>query len=112
MDCMSDKVLELNDANWETDVLTAREPVLVDFWAEWCVPCRTLTPTMEALAEQFSGRLKVGKLNVEENEQVPYKYNITTLPTLMVFKGGQVTEQRVGLISKDNLVRLLEPHLS
>jgi thioredoxin 1 len=108
---MSDNVLELTDANWEKDVLTAREPVLVDFWAEWCVPCRTLTPTIEALAQQFSGRLKVGKLNVEENEQVPYKYNITTLPTLMVFKGGQVTEQRVGLISKDNLVRLLEPHL-
>ncbi len=107
----SDNVRELNDGNWDADVLGSKEPVLVDFWAEWCVPCRTLAPTIEAVAQQFAGRLKVGKLNVEENEHVPFRYNITTLPTLMVFKGGQVSEQRIGLISRDNLVKLLEPLL-
>jgi thioredoxin 1 len=91
---------------------TSPRPVLVDFWAEWCVPCKTLLPAIEAVARQFDGRLKVGKLNVEENAQVPYRYNITTLPTLIVFKGGQVAEQRVGLVSKENLVKLLEPHLA
>ncbi len=108
---MSDNVRELNDGNWEADVLGSKEPVLVDFWAEWCVPCRTLAPTIEAVAQQYAGRLKVGKLNVEENEHVPFQYNITTLPTLMVFKGGQVSEQRVGLVSRDNLVKILEPLL-
>jgi thioredoxin 1 len=92
-------------------VLGSEQPVLVDFWAEWCVPCKTLVPAIEAVAEQFNGRLKVGKLNVEQNAQVPYRYNITTLPTLMIFKRGQVSEQRVGLLSKENLVKLVEPHL-
>jgi thioredoxin 1 len=108
---MSDKVATYTDGNWDADVLGSNEPVLVDFWAEWCAPCKALAPTMEALADQFDGKLRVGKFNVEENEQVPYKYNITSLPTLMIFKGGQVSEQRVGLISKENLVKLIEPHL-
>jgi thioredoxin len=109
---MADRLKIYTDQNWETDVLASSEPVLVDFWADWCVPCKTLVPTIEAVAAQFDGRLKVGKLNVEENAQVPFRYNITTLPTLMVFKGGQVSEQRVGLVSKDNLVKLIEPHLA
>ena len=108
---MADKVETYSDGNWENDVLASQQPVLVDFWAEWCAPCRSLAPTIEAVAAQFQGKLKVGKFNVEENEQVPYKYNITSLPTLMIFKGGQVSEQRVGLISKENLVKLIEPHL-
>ncbi len=108
---MSEKVATYNDGNWDADVLGSQEPVLVDFWAEWCQPCKSLAPTIEALAAQYDGKLRVGKFNVEENEQVPYKYNITSLPTLMIFKGGQVSEQRVGLISKENLVKLIEPHL-
>ena len=108
---MADKVETYSDGNWEQDVLGSAQPVLVDFWAEWCAPCKSLAPTIEAVASQFQGKLKVGKFNVEENEQVPYKYNITTLPTLMIFKGGQVSEQRIGLISKENLVKLIEPHL-
>jgi thioredoxin 1 len=86
-------------------------PVLVDFWAEWCVPCRTILPAVEAVAREFGGRLKVGKLNVEENADVPFRYNITTLPTLLIIKGGVVSEQRVGLISRDNLARLVEAQL-
>ena len=105
------KLQTLTDANWEAEVMASKEPVLVDFWAEWCAPCKTLVPTIEALAEQYQGRLKVGKMNVEDNDSVPFRYSITTLPTLMIFKKGQVSEQRVGLISKDNLVKLIEPLL-
>jgi thioredoxin 1 len=109
---MAEQILTLTDQTWQSEVVSSPGAVLVDFWAEWCVPCKTLLPAIEAVARQFDGRLKVGKLNVEENADVPYRYNITTLPTLIVFKGGQVAEQRVGLVSKENLVKLLEPHLA
>jgi thioredoxin 1 len=108
---MAENLLTYTDQGWEMDVLGSPQPVLVDFWAEWCVPCKTLVPIIEAVAAQFDGKLKVGKLNVEENDQVPFKYGITTLPTLMLFKNGQVSEQRIGLISKENLVKLVEPHV-
>lgn len=108
---MAGTILELTDDTWEKEVMSSPHAVLVDFWADWCVPCKTLLPSIEAVAKQFDGRLKVAKLNVEENAQVPYRYNITTLPTLIVFKKGMVAEQRVGLLSKENLVKLLEPHL-
>ena len=108
---MAETLLTYTDQTWEKDVLGSQQPVLVDFWAGWCVPCKTLVPIIEAVAAQFDGKLRVGKLNVEENDQVPFKYGITTLPTLMLFKNGQVSEQRVGLISKDNLVKLVEPHV-
>jgi thioredoxin 1 len=108
---MAGTILDLTDQSWEAEVMASSQPVLVDFWAEWCVPCKALLPSIEAVARQFDGRLKVAKLNVEENAQVPYRYNITTLPTLIVFKAGQVAEQRIGLVSKENLVKLLEPHL-
>jgi thioredoxin 1 len=105
------KLQTYTDANWDAEVLNSSEPVLVDFWADWCQPCKALVPTIEALAEQYQGRLKVGKMNVEDNDSVPFRYSITTLPTLMIFKKGQVSEQRVGLVSKDNLVKLIEPLL-
>ena len=108
---MAENLLTYTDQGWEKDVLGSPQPVLVDFWAEWCVPCKTLVPIIEAVAAQFDGKLKVGKLNVEENDQVPFKYGITTLPTLMLFKNGQVSEQRIGLISKENLVKLVLPHV-
>jgi thioredoxin 1 len=108
---MGDTLKTYTDQSWQTDVLGSPQPVLVDFWADWCVPCKTLVPILEAVAAQLDGKVKVGKLNVEENDQVPFKYGITTLPTLMLFKNGQVSEQRVGLISKENLVKLLEPHV-
>jgi thioredoxin 1 len=108
---MSDKLTTLTDENWESEVVKNQAPVLVDFWAEWCVPCKTLTPIVESVAEHFAGRLKVGKMNVEENGDVPIKYEIRSLPTLLLLKGGQVAEQRLGLVSKEHLIKLVEPHL-
>jgi thioredoxin 1 len=106
------KLREIKDANWDAEVMASTQPVLVDFWAEWCQPCKVLEPTVEAVAQQYEGRLKVFKMNVEDNDSVPFRYSITTLPTLMIFKKGQVSEQRVGLIGKDNLVKLIEPLLA
>ena len=108
---MSEKVLTLTDGNWSAEVLSAEQPVLVDFWADWCVPCKTLAPSVDAVAGELAGRLKVGKMNVEENSDVPFRYNITSLPTLLLIKGGQVAEQRVGLMSKDKLLGFITPHL-
>ncbi|MCU0240821.1 MAG: thioredoxin [Vicinamibacteria bacterium] len=109
---MSEHTITLTDANWEQEVIASPQPVLVDFWAEWCAPCRSLAPTIDALAAEMSGRLRVGKLNVEENPQVAMRYGITNLPTLLLLKGGQVREQRMGLISKDKLVQLVTPQLA
>jgi len=109
---MAESLLTYTDQSWEKDVLGSPQPVLVDFWAEWCVPCKTLVPIIEAVAAQFDGKLRVGKLNVEENNDVPFRYNITAMPTLILLKGGKVVEQRVGKMSKDALVKLVEPHLS
>jgi thioredoxin 1 len=109
---MSNAVASFTDQNWEAEVMTSVQPVLVDFWASWCGPCRALAPTIEAIAAQYAGKLKVGKLNVEENGDVPMRYSITALPTLLILKGGKVAEQRVGLVSKDMLVRLVDAQLS
>jgi thioredoxin 1 len=108
---MSDKIQTLTDSNWATEVLASEKPVLVDFWAEWCAPCKAMVPDLEAVAAQYEGRVRVGKLNVEENDQVPFQYSITAMPTLIVFKGGKVAEQRVGKMGKDALVKLLDSHL-
>jgi thioredoxin 1 len=108
---VSKTILTLSDATFDETIGGADTPVLVDFWAEWCVPCHTLTPIVESVAEHFAGRLKVGKMNVEQNDDVPVKYDVRSLPTLLLLKGGQVAEQRLGLVSKENLIKLVEPHL-
>jgi len=107
----SSNIETLTDQTWAQQVLASDKPVLVDFWAEWCAPCKAMVPDLEAVAAQYAGRVRVGKLNVEENEQVPFQYGITAMPTLIVFKGGQVVDQRVGKLSKDALAKLLESHL-
>ncbi len=108
---MSHKLDTFNDSTWELDVLQSAKPVLVDFWAEWCQPCRVLAPTIQALAEEYGDKAKIGKLNVDENSAVSEKYRIRGIPTVLLFKNGEVKEQVVGLTSKDNLSRLIEKHL-
>jgi thioredoxin 1 len=103
--------LTLTDQNFEQEVLKSDKPVVVDFWAVWCAPCRMVAPTVDAIAEEYLGRVKVGKLNVDENQSVPSRYNVRGIPTLLVFKNGQVQEQIVGATSKDNIVKLIEKHL-
>lgn len=107
---MNENVRVFTSDNWDKDVLAAAGPVLVDFWAEWCAPCRMIAPTIEALAAEFAGRVTVGKLNVDENEAVASRYEIRSIPTLLVLKGGQVVEQRVGAASREELTRLLASH--
>ena len=106
------KLQTLTDANWDAEVMSSEQPVLIDFWAEWCQPCKVLAPIVEGVAEQYKGRMKFGQMNVEENDSVPFRYNITTLPTLLIIKKGQVSEQSVGLVSKDKLIKLIDPILS
>jgi thioredoxin 1 len=99
------------DQNFESEVLKSDKPVLVDFWAEWCAPCRMMAPAVEALAEEYASRAKVGKLNVDENQSVTARYQIRGIPTLLVFKNGEIQEQYVGATSKDVIVKMLERHL-
>ena len=107
----SDKVTTFTDSNFETDVLKATTPVLVDFWAEWCGPCRALGPTIDALAGDYAGRVSVGKLNVDENPGITMQYMVRGIPTVMLFKGGQVVEQIVGLADKAEFKKALDKHL-
>jgi len=103
--------LTFTDQNFEQEVLKSDKPVLVDFWAVWCAPCHMVAPAVEAISKEYLGRAKVGKLNVDENQVVTSRYDIRGIPTVLVFKNGQVQEQIVGVTSKDNIVKLLEKHL-
>ncbi len=108
----SENIHTFTDSNFESLVTkgSTSMPVLVDFWAEWCGPCRRLTPTVEALAKEFSGKVTVGKMNVDENPVVPSQFSIRGIPTLLLFKQGQVVESVVGLVGKDDLKKLIERH--
>ncbi len=106
-----DHTLKLTDSNFDDEVLKSDKPVLVDFWAEWCAPCRMMAPTVEGVAQDYAGRAKVGKLNIDENPSVPNRYNIRSIPTLILFKNGRVEGQFVGATSKDSIVKMLEDHL-
>ena len=107
----SNTIQVLTDGNFEASVIQASAPVLVDFWAEWCGPCRLVAPTVEALASDFSGRITVGKLNVDDNPLTAGRFGIRSIPTLLVFKGGQVVDSVIGLADKPRLKAVLEKYL-
>jgi thioredoxin 1 len=101
----------VNDGNFDAEVIQSPTPVLVDFWAPWCGPCRAVAPTVDALATEFDGRLKVVKLNTDESGEVAMKYGVTTIPTLMLFKGGEMVERVLGNRPKSDLANLVSRYL-
>jgi thioredoxin 1 len=101
-------VLEVNDSNFETEVLRSSLPVLIDFWAPWCAPCRAIAPVIDDLSREYAGRLKVVKMNVDENPLTPARYGVRSIPNLMIFKDGQVREQIVGAAPKGHFVEKIE----
>lgn len=108
---MAGNVLEITDGNFDSEVTKSSVPVLLDFWAAWCAPCRMLTPTVEAIAKDYEGKARVGKLNVDENNEISAKYGIKGIPTLILFKNGVEQERVVGATTKDNIARMLDKYM-
>jgi len=111
---MSENITQVTDKDFQTEVVEASksQPVMVDFWADWCRPCHMLAPTVDEIARQYSGKLKVVKLNVDENNNAAFQFNIRGIPTLLVFKGGQVVDQLVGAVPKDQIEKVVQRHVS
>jgi thioredoxin 1 len=107
----AENVATLTDANFDTEVTNAEQPVLIDFWAEWCGPCRMVAPIVESLATEYDGKVKVAKLNVDENPQVSRRFNIRSIPTLLLFKDGELKETAIGLRPKPQLEQLLDRYV-
>ena len=108
---MSDLILKLTDAEFENQVINSKKPILVDFWAEWCGPCKMIAPILEDVSLEMSDKVLIGKLNVDENSQTPPKYGIRGIPTLMLFKDGEVVGTQVGAISKNDLIKFIEDNI-
>src|ERR1700722_131439 len=109
---MADKnTLTFTDAGFGNEVLSSEVPVLVDFWAEWCGPCRAMGPTVDQVASEYAGKVKVGKLDVDNNQQTAFRYGIRGIPTLLLFKADQILEQRPGAIGKSEFQKMLDKHL-
>ena len=108
----SDLVKHISDASFEADVLQSGQPVLVDFWAEWCGPCKMIAPILDEVASAYQGKLQVAKLNVDDNQQIPGKFGIRGIPTLMLFKGGQLAATKVGALSKAQLTAFIDQQLA
>ncbi len=103
----SEHIIEITDANFDAEVRQSTEPVLVDFWAPWCGPCKMLGPILDELADEFQGKAKIGKVNIDEHQQVAGQYGVSSIPTILIFKGGEVVEQHVGLKPKAALAASL-----
>lgn len=101
----------VTDDNFDKEVLQSDIPVLVDFWAEWCMPCKMVEPIVDQIAEEYSGKLKIGKVDVDSNPQISMKYGIRSIPTLLIFKNGQAVDQIIGAVPKKNILAKLLPHL-
>ncbi|MAZ79381.1 MAG: thiol reductase thioredoxin [Gammaproteobacteria bacterium] len=108
---MSDSILTLTDAEFESKVINSKTPILVDYWAEWCGPCKMIAPILEEVATEMSGKVLIGKLNVDENSQTPPKYGIRGIPTLMLFKDGNAVGTQVGAVSKADLIKFIEDNI-
>jgi thioredoxin 1 len=108
---MNDKIVQLSDDSFEADVLAAEQAVLVDFWAEWCGPCKMIAPILDEVADEYDGKLTIGKLNIDQNAQTPPKYGIRGIPTLLLFKNGNVIATKVGALSKTQLKEFLDANI-
>lgn len=108
---MSARIVHVTDDSFDEQVLKATQPILVDYWAEWCGPCRMIAPILDQIAEEYAGRLTVAKLNIDHNPATPPRYGIRGIPTLMLFKGGEVEATKVGAVSKSQLIAFLESNL-
>ncbi|MGA9851982.1 MAG: thioredoxin TrxA [Gammaproteobacteria bacterium] len=108
---MSDQIVYTTDANFENDVLKSSLPVLVDYWAEWCGPCKMIGPILDEIATDYKGKLTIAKVNVDENAQLTQKYGIRSIPTLMLFKDGNVQAQKIGALSKSQLTAFIETNI-
>ncbi len=108
---MSEKIIHLSDTSFEEQVLQSQLPVLVDYWAEWCGPCKMIAPILEEVAKEYGGRLTIAKLNIDDNSQTPPKYGIRGIPTLMLFKNGNVEATKVGALSKSQLTAFIDSNI-
>lgn len=108
---MSEQIVHVTDDSFESDVLKSDQPVLIDYWAEWCGPCKMIAPVLDEIAGEYAGRLKVAKLNIDDNPNTPPRYGIRGIPTLMLFKDGEVEATKVGAVSKSQLVAFIDSNM-
>ncbi len=109
---MSEKITILTDENFEQEVVQSDGPVVIDFWAPWCAPCKAIAPIMDALSEEYAGKVKFAKLNVDDNNASAVKFEIRSIPTIMIFRNGQILDQIVGAVPKESVKKLIDKHLS
>lgn len=105
---MSDSIIQVTDSSFEHDVLSSNTPVMVDYWAEWCGPCKMISPVIEEIAKEYEGKLTIAKINIDENQETPQKYAVRGIPTLMIFKDGEVAGTKVGAMSKSQLSAFID----